>query len=58
MKTASVEEQDADELDPGGAPTVSRMFEPETGERATMIEGDEDEIAAKLVEVFKEAGIL
>jgi electron transfer flavoprotein beta subunit len=58
MKTSSIEEQDADELDPGGAPTVSRMFEPETGERATMIEGDEDEIAAKLVEVFKEAGIL
>jgi electron transfer flavoprotein beta subunit len=58
MKTASIEEQDADELDPGGAPTVSRMFEPETGERATMIEGDEDKIAAKLVEVFQEAGIL
>jgi electron transfer flavoprotein beta subunit len=58
MKTASIEEQDADELDPSGAPTVSRMFEPETGERATMIEGDEDEIAAKLVEVFQEAGIL
>jgi electron transfer flavoprotein beta subunit len=58
MKTASIEEQDADELDPGGAPTVSRMFKPETGERATMIEGDEDEIAAKLVEVFQEAGIL
>ena len=58
MKTASIEEQDADELDPGGAPTVSRMFKPETGERATMIEGDEDEIAAKLVEVFQETGIL
>jgi electron transfer flavoprotein beta subunit len=58
MKTASIEEQDADELDPSGAPTVSRMFEPETGERATMIEGDEDEIAAKLIEIFQEAGIL
>jgi electron transfer flavoprotein beta subunit len=58
IKTASIEEQDADELDASGAPTVSRMFERETGERATMIEGDEDEIAAKLVEIFKEAGIL
>jgi electron transfer flavoprotein beta subunit len=58
MKSASIEEQDADELDPTGAPTVSRMFEPETGERATMIEGDEEEIAARLIEVFKEAGIL
>ena len=45
-------------MDPSGAATVSRMFEPETGERATMLEGDEDEIAAKLVEIFKEAGIL
>ncbi len=58
MKTASIEEQDADELDPSGAPTVNRMFEPETGERATMIEGDEEEIAAKLIEIFQEAGIL
>lgn len=58
MKTATIEEQDVEELDPSGAPTVNRMFEPETGERATMIEGDEEEIAAKLVEIFQEAGIL
>jgi electron transfer flavoprotein beta subunit len=58
MKSASIEELDADELDPSGAPTVSRMFAPETGERATMIEGDEEEIAAKLIEIFQGAGIL
>jgi hypothetical protein len=34
------------------------MFQPEAGERATMIEGDEEEIAARLVEIFKEAGVL
>ena len=58
MKTASIEEQEAADLDPSGGPSVGRMFEPEVGERATMIEGDEEEIAARLVEIFQEAGIL
>jgi electron transfer flavoprotein beta subunit len=58
MKIARIEGQDAGELDPSGGPTVSRMFQPEAGERATMIEGDEDEIAAKLVEILKETGVL
>ncbi len=58
MKTASIEEQDAVELEPGGGLDVSRMFLPEAAERAEMIEGDEDEIAAKLVELFKEVGAL
>jgi electron transfer flavoprotein beta subunit len=58
MKTATIEEQDAAELDPSGGVSVSRMFPPETTDRATMIEGSEDEIADKLVELFKEVGAL
>jgi electron transfer flavoprotein beta subunit len=58
MKSATIDEQEAGELDPGGAPTVSRMFQPEVGERATMLEGNEEEIATRLVEIFKEAGVL
>lgn len=58
MKTATIEEQEIDELDPSGGPDVSRMFQPEVSERATMIEGDEDEIADRLVEIFKEIGVL
>jgi len=58
MKTATIEEQDAAELDTSGGPVVSRLFQPEVGERATMIEGDEGEIAAKLIEILKEAGVL
>jgi electron transfer flavoprotein beta subunit len=58
MKTASIEEQDAAELDPSGGLAVSRMFPPETTDRAIMIEGSEDEIADKLVELFKEVGAL
>lgn len=58
MKSAMIEDLETAELDLGGGPTVGRMFQPEVGERATMIEGDEDEIASKLIEIFKEAGVL
>lgn len=58
MKTATIEEQDAAELDPSGGVSVSRMFPPETTDRAVMIEGSEDDIADKLVELFKEVGAL
>jgi electron transfer flavoprotein beta subunit len=58
MKTATIDEQEVVELDPSGGPTVNRMFQPETGARATMIGGDEEEIASKLVEIFKEIGVL
>lgn len=58
MKTAVITEQEIVELDPSGGPTVSRMFQPEATERATMIEGDEEEVAAKLIEIFQEMGVL
>jgi electron transfer flavoprotein beta subunit len=58
MKSAAIDGQEVAELDLSGGPTVGRMFQPETGERATMIEGDEEEVAAKLIEIFKEAGVL
>ncbi len=58
MKTASIEERDATELDPSGGLDVNRMFQPEVGERATMIDGDEDEITTRLLEIFREIGVL
>ncbi len=58
MKTASIEEQQVEGLDLSGGPVVSRMYQPESGERAEMIEGDEEEVAARLVEIFKEQGLL
>jgi electron transfer flavoprotein beta subunit len=57
-KTTSVDEQEIAALDSSGGPVIKRMFQPEVGERATMIEGDEEEIAARLIEIFKEAGVL
>lgn len=58
MKSASIEELAMAELDASGGLIVERMFKPETGARATIIDGDEAEVAARLVEIFQEAGIL
>lgn len=58
MKTAEIEEVDISEPDPSGGITAKRMYLPETVGKAEMIEGDEEEIAAKLVELFKEVGVL
>ena len=58
MKTGTIDEIDVDELDISGGPAVNRMFKAKSGERATMIEGDEEEVADRLVEIFKELGVL
>jgi len=58
MKTAAIEERAADALDPSGGPAVGRMFQPEAAVHAEMITGSPDEVADKLVSIFKEAGVL
>ena len=58
MKTSTIEEQDASDLDPRGGPAVGRMFQPEASSHATMISGSPDEVADRLVGVFKELGVL
>ncbi|MCJ7661382.1 MAG: hypothetical protein MUO67_19705, partial [Anaerolineales bacterium] len=58
MKTSSIDEIEVSELNQSGGPIIDRMFQPEAGERATMIEGDEGEIAARLIEIFEELGVL
>jgi len=58
MKTASIEEQTVEGLDVSGGPRVSRMYKPEAAARATMIEGKPDEVASRLVELFRELGVL
>ena len=58
MKTATIEELAVSALDPSGGLTVSQMFQPQVGERAEMIEGDIDQIAAKLVELFGDLGVV
>ena len=58
MGTAKIEERAVANLDIGGAAEVSRMFQPEVAERATMLEGGADEVADRLVAIFKELGTL
>jgi electron transfer flavoprotein beta subunit len=57
MKTGSIDEQAAADLDSSGGLSVSKMFQPEVGERAEMIEGDIDAIATRLLDLLSERGI-
>jgi electron transfer flavoprotein beta subunit len=58
MKTTTIEERPLAEPDLSGGLTIHRMFKPQAGTRAEMIEGNADEIAARLVGIFKEIGVL
>ncbi len=58
MKTSTIEERTASNLDMAGGPTIGRMFQTEAGQRATMLTGSPDEVAVKLVGIFKELGVL
>jgi len=58
MGTAKIEAHPVASLDLGGGTIVSRMFQPEVTERATMLEGGADEVADRLVAIFKELGTL
>jgi electron transfer flavoprotein beta subunit len=58
MKSASVEEIPLDALDLRGGPLVERLYLPVREEQATMIEGDVDEIADRLVAIIQELGLV
>ena len=58
MKTTTIEEPSLAEADLSGGVCVHRMFKPEAGTRAEMIEGGADEVAERLIGIFKEIGVL
>ena len=58
MKEAHLDERDVSDLDLGGGPSVGRMYQPEAASQAEMISGSPDEVADKLVGIFKELGVL
>jgi electron transfer flavoprotein beta subunit len=58
MGTAKIEERAVTDLDLSGGIAVSRMFQPEVAERATMMEGSPEEVAGKIIRIFKELGTL
>jgi electron transfer flavoprotein beta subunit len=58
MKTSTVDDHEAGEPDGAGAPAVVSMTTPEVGERATMLSGSDDEIAAAVLEILRDQGVL
>lgn len=58
MKSTEIEEIEAPELDSSGSTLVDRMYIPEVGEGATILEGDVEEVSDNLIEIFKEMGVL
>ena len=57
MKTSEIEEVEAGDFDLEGGPTISRMYQPEVGEGAMMLEGSLDEIADQMISILKELGV-
>src|SRR3990170_1453448 len=58
MKTSAIEERPLPALDISGGVAIQRMFKPESGTHAEMIEGSAEEVAARLLDIFKEIGVL
>jgi electron transfer flavoprotein beta subunit len=58
MKTITLEEEAAPPVEPVAEVAISRMYQPEGGEHAEMIEGDIDQIADKFVELLEDAGAI
>ncbi len=58
MKSATIEEIEVDEVPEVPVAPVRRMFKPEATGRAEIIEGDEEEVAGRIVEILQERGIL
>ena len=58
MQSTSIDSQPAEGLDPSGSLKVVRMYQPEPAQRAVMIAGDIEAVAARFVDVFRESGVL
>lgn len=58
MKSAEFQEQEVDVAAVAATATVDRMYLPEAAERAEMLDGSEEEVAAKIVEILVEKGVV
>ncbi len=57
MKTCRIDEESQD-LDLSGGLEPARLYPPEVGQRATMLEGDVDEVAEKIAAILTDQGVL
>jgi electron transfer flavoprotein beta subunit len=58
MKSCTIEEQSPAAPEATTELQISRMYKPEPAEHATMLEGSPEEMAQKLVGIFKEVGVM
>jgi electron transfer flavoprotein beta subunit len=58
MKTSKIQEQDAGEFDLSGGVPIDELYPPQVSNQVTMIEGSVEDVAAKLVDLLKEQGII
>jgi electron transfer flavoprotein beta subunit len=58
MKTATIEEQSVLDLGNGAELSIGRIYQPESTQKAEMLEGDANAVAARLVEIFTKSGVL
>jgi electron transfer flavoprotein beta subunit len=58
MNSATIDEIDIGELETAGGVEIKRMYLPEAAERAEMLEGNEEEVAAKLITILQDLGLL
>jgi len=58
MKSTEFEEQEVAAAAIAPAVKLQRMYHPEVGERAEMLTGSEDEVAARIAEILLEKGVI
>ncbi|MFQ5857306.1 MAG: electron transfer flavoprotein subunit beta/FixA family protein [Anaerolineae bacterium] len=58
MKAATIEEIEVDAVPDERVAPVQRMFTPEAAGRTEFIQGDEEEVAERIVEILQERGIV
>lgn len=58
MKTITLDEQTAAQVEASSGITIDRMYQPESAEHAEMLEGDIDQIADRLVELLRDNGAI
>ena len=57
-KTSKIETVDGGTVPASNGSVVNRMFKPESGKRAELIEGSPDDVAGKIVDLLKSRGLL
>ncbi len=58
MKSVPIAEKPVADIDNSYGPVASRMYQPESTHKAEMIQGDVDEVAGKLADLFVKTGVI